>query len=460
MATDPVERIQTLEHDTPLALDLQATLARLSALPPSPEAPYLTVCLDWRPDGTEPGRVPPPEQKRSERRTLGEQPGTPRRPSWQQVERSLDELVVEHGPRGAAFDSLSADVARIKSYIDGELDPAAQGVIIVACNHQNVFEPIPLDVPVETGITTGAIPSLRQLVRATEDFPAYAVIIGGQRETMLWTMTRQTWESGVQFESDGYPRKQQQGGWSQKRYQNRADERVEAFARTVATETLQALGEGDDAVHYLILAVEEPMASALDAELHPTIKERILGHVHLEPAANTVEIAAAAEPLIMEAERQREMDAVQAVHDGVGAGTDGVAGAVDTLLALESGQVMTLVVNDDFARDGWADYTLPLYGVGPLPRTHPAGGDRANIMPAALQDEVVRLAVQTNASVELVQTAGPIAAQDLAHVPDAADPLPRSEAAKALDEMGGIGAILRFSREEQAQRLEGDAETV
>ena len=29
MATDPVQQIQEMEHDTPLAMDLTATLARL-----------------------------------------------------------------------------------------------------------------------------------------------------------------------------------------------------------------------------------------------------------------------------------------------------------------------------------------------------------------------------------------------------------------------------------------------
>ena len=62
MATDPVQQIRELEHDTPLAMDLTATLARLAALPPSTEAPYLTVSLDWRPEGSAPGRFPPPSQ--------------------------------------------------------------------------------------------------------------------------------------------------------------------------------------------------------------------------------------------------------------------------------------------------------------------------------------------------------------------------------------------------------------
>src|SRR3954462_968426 len=164
MATDPVRQITELEHDTPLATDLTATLARLAAVPPSSEAPYLTVCLDWRPEGSAPGRFPPPETKRSERRAQREEEGPPRRPAWQQMQRELDETIAGYGPRGAAFESLTADLERLTTYLDEELDPAAHGVVVVAGHHQRVFEPVPLDVPVDSGFTIGPIPSLRQLV--------------------------------------------------------------------------------------------------------------------------------------------------------------------------------------------------------------------------------------------------------------------------------------------------------
>jgi hypothetical protein len=444
MATDPVELMHTLEHETPLAIDLPATLARLAALPPSTAAPYLTVGLDWRPEGSAPGRLPPPEPKRSERRARRDDEGAPRRPAWQEMRRDLDELVAAHGPRGDAFDSLVADVARLSTYLETELDPAAKGVVVVACHHQDVFEPVPLDIPVATGFSVGSIPSLCALVAAA-NAPRYAVLVADQREALLWLMARQTWERGVQIEASDYPRKQQQGGWSQRRYQARADERVEAFARTIAEETRRALAKGGVSIPYLILAADEPMFSALNAELHQTVSERIVGRIHLSPDAGGTDVAAEAEPLVDAAERKRELETVQAVTDGVGAGSRGVAGATGTLTALETGQVMTLVMNDDFAGPGWADYTLPLYGIGEPPREHPAAGDRANIVSTALADEVVRLALLTGATVELVRTAVAVGEEELANVPDAEAPSPRADAARMLDELGGIGAVLRFA---------------
>ncbi|MBW3632753.1 MAG: hypothetical protein KY456_06975 [Chloroflexi bacterium] len=450
MATDPVQQIQELEHDTPLAQDLGATASRLAALPPSPEAPYLTVSLDWRQEGSAPGRFAPPEPKRSERRAPREEDGAPRRPAWQQLRRDLDEAINSYGPRGAAFESLTADMERLTTYLDEELDPAAQGVVVVACQHQGVFEPIPLDVPVTTGFAVGPIPSLRPLVHAAEDYPPYAILAADQREAFLWLMEGQTWDRSVQLEATGYPRKQQQGGWSQRRFQNRADERVEAFARTIAEETRRAFEEVNAPVRYeyLIVATDEVMFTALNAGFHETIKERLLGQIRLPIEANITEVTAAAEPLVEEAERQREIEAVQAVRDGAGAGANGVAGAEDTLTALQTGQVMTLVMNDDFSQAAWADYSLPLYGVGNPPGEHPAGGDAASIVPTMVEDEAVRLALQIGADVELVRSAVPVGQEEQEQIPDADQPTPRSEAARSLDDMGGIGAILRYALDE------------
>jgi hypothetical protein len=447
VATDPVQQIRELEHDTPLAMDLKATLTRLAALPPSTEVPYLTVSLDWRPEGSAPGRFDAPEPKRSERRAPREEDGAPRRPAWQELRRGLDEAVKSYGPRGAAFESLTADMERLTTYFDEELDPAATGVVVIACNQQGVFEPVPLDIPVDSGFTVGPIPSLHQLVRAADDYPPYAIIAADQREAYLWLMEGLTWDRGVQLEATGYPRKQQQGGWSQQRYQNRADERVEAFARTIAEETRRAFEEVNAPIPYehLIIAANEQMFTLLNGELHQTIQERVLGQITLPIEANISEVTAAAEPLVEEAERRQEMEAVQAVSDGVGAGGKGVAGAVDTITALETGQVMTLVMNDDFSQPGWADYTLPLYGVGSPPREHPAGGDVANLVPTTVEDEVVRLALQIGAEVQIVRSAVPVGMEEQEQIPDADDPTPRSEAARALDELGGIGAILRYA---------------
>lgn len=444
MAIDPVERVREFEHQTALVLDLPQTLRRLAALPPSPEAPYLTVCLDWRPIGTRPGRIPPPEPKRSELRAHRDEEGTSRRPAREFLDKECDaalERFPEHGP---ARESLAADIERVKAYLDEQLDPAAHGVVIIACQHAGIFEPVALDVPVANEVVVGPIPSLRQLVHAAEDYPAYAVLVADQREAFLWEFERQVWERNVALEADGYPRHQKQGGWSQRRYQARADERVEHFASAVAEELRRALEDRQEAIEYVVIAADEPMYSALQAALHETVASRIIGRVHVPIDASIDQILAEVEPLVEHAERQEEQEAVRAVRGEAAAGDLGVVGPEATLLALQAAQVMTLVMNDDFRGQGWADYSLPLFGAGDIPAEHPAGGDVRNLVRTALEDECVRLAILQDAEVELVHTAVPIQPEELSDVPDAGQPKPRQEAARLLDEVGGIGALLRF----------------
>jgi peptide subunit release factor 1 (eRF1) len=421
MAIEPVERVREQEHDTPLALDLRETLARLAALPPSLEVPYLTVGLDWR--------------------SQGEAPGV--RPTRRHFDDLAEEVRGRFGPRGTAFDSLNADLDRIAAYLDDELAPAAQGVVIVACSDRDVFEPIPVDVPLRTDLTTGPTPSLRQLARVVEDYPSYAVLVADQREAILSTIERRTWQRSVEVTGTDYPRKQRQGGWSQKRYQNRADERIEAFAKTVAEETRRAFDA--QPIGYLIIGADEPMATHLLHDLHQTVKEKVIGTVGLPVTASEADVQAVTEPIVERAERRRELEAVRRVRDGVGAGGKGVAGAEDTLTALQTGQVMTLVIVDDFTSPGWADFAMPLYGVGEVPTTHPAGGDAASIVPVALENELIRLAIQVDAEIEVVQSAVPVSAEEQERIPEGDEAPPRAQAALELDALGGVGGVLRFA---------------
>jgi peptide subunit release factor 1 (eRF1) len=138
------------------------------------------------------------------------------------------------------------------------------------------------------------------------------------------------------------------------------------------------------------------------------------------------------------------MNAVQTVEDNLGTGENAVSGVEDVLTALQTGQVMTLVMTDDFDASGWADYTLPVFGTGKLPTTHPAGGETDSIVAVSLSNELVRLAVQFDAEIEIVHSTAPVDVADDGSIPQAGQDKPRAAAARALDDLGGVAAILRF----------------
>jgi len=431
MAIDPVELIERHQTETPFVDNLSDELRRLANLPASPDVPYLTMTIDWQPDGMQPNF-------RHGRRFFDQQ---------------REELLTAHGfePHAPAHESLSADLDRIAAYLDGEVAPAVQGLAFIACSAHGVFEALPLGVPLSNRVILAPVPALRVLAKLAEDEPPFAVLLADQKEATLLVVDQAARRQSVDLRSTGYPRKQDQGGWSQQRYQNRADERVEAFARTVAEETERELRE--TRVDMLVLAGNEQTTTTLRDTLHPTVQAKIAGMTRMALSTSERDVIAATLQIVEEAERVREQEVVRHLENGAGPGGGAVTGPEETLTALQAGQVMTLVLNEDVAMTGWADYTFPVYGVGEPPAEHPVGGDPAALVAVPLEEELVRLAIQSDAGIEIVRTRPPVSDDSIAESTPG-DSSPRTDAARALDAFGGVGALLRFALDEDHSTAE------
>ena len=441
MATDPVKRVRRRTHDTELDLDVRDGLVRLAGLPPSPIVPYVTVALDWRPQGGDPGRAPAAAARPSQRRADRDESGVSRRPGRQQIERDLLAALAEFGPRDQVRDELEAALAEILAYLDDELDPAAQGVFIVAGGEEGVFEPLALGLPVETAVSLGPVPALFALARLVDDYPPHAVLVADQMTATLSIFSKTVRGKSLSVESTGFPRKQASGGISQQNYQARANERIAATARVVAAEVESALADAE--VRHLVVAGVDETISALTAAASDRLKQMTDATIRLDLTASETEIVEATMPIVEQAEREREAATVAALRDALGSGSRGLAGADLTLRAFRQGGAATLVVVDDFAAAGWADFSMAMSGVGAIPAEHPLGGDHGAIVAVQLEDEFIRMAIATGAAIEIVRSAVPVAADPATPIPEPGQ-LPRSAAAAALDEVGGVGALLRF----------------
>lgn len=399
MATDPVEQINIEEIDSGFSTNLGASLRRMARFEPSVEVPYMTVYLDWRPEG-----------------------GRPRhRPSMTIFENQGRDLVEAHPEESPARQSLERDYQRIMSFIDAGIDPAVQGVIIVANDSLNIYETFVLAMPIETQVTTGPTPALLRMAQLVEDYPPYAVLLADQQDAVLTVINRASPVVSVEIRGDDAAKRHSQGGWSQRRFQTRHVERRASFARAVAEETRRAVVEGD--IGMLIVAGGDVMLNALMNEFHEEVHKTIIGTLNMDIQASYNEILEASLPLVRAREHEQELETVKTLLDEVGAGNRGVVGIDDTLKALQLGQVMTLVMQNDFSEKGWADYGLNVYGVGPIPSEHPAGGNVDDLFEVELAEELVRLTVVTDAEGEIIH--------------------PNTAAAAAFGEHQ-VGAILRF----------------
>lgn len=445
MATDPTRSIRRRRLASPFQLGGADLLERVSGLPPATDVPYLTVSVDWRVEGTSPGRAEPVEVKRSQDRS-GWEEGIRWRPAIEILEREIENIVEEHGPRGDAWESLKSDKDKIFSYLENDLDPAAQGAYIVANSATGVFEATGFAMPLPTKTHVGPTPYLMDVIRLIEDHPPYAVLHADQHEARLLYLSRGRSREQVTLTSTDYPRHQETGGWSQARLQRRADERVEAFASDVAEETRRSLDR--TGVDTVILAGNEVMTSALDHEFHESVKERLAETIRLDLTANDDEIREATEEIAEREERQRESDLVTTIRDQVGSDARGAAGPEATLAALQGGQVNMLAMVDSFEGTGWADFGMNVFGVGDIPSEHPVGGDVSALVKVDVPNEMIRLALAIGAGVDIIHSDVP--AQTDQEVRTSDDGLPITAAAAELNELGGVGALLRYAVDESA----------
>jgi len=446
MATDPTRSIRRRRSTSPFEIGAGDMVERIRSLPPSLSIPYLTVMVDWRVQGDSPGRAAPVEVKRSQNRS-GQEEGIRWRPAIEILEREIEDIVERHGPHGEAYESLKQDKKAVFDFLENELDPAAHGAIIVSSSANGVFEATGFAMPVETATHVGLTPWIVELVRLVEDNPTYAVLHADQHEARLLYLVKGSSGKSVTLTSSDYPRHQETGGWSQARLQRRADERVEAFASDVAEETRKSLER--TGVESLIIAGGEVMTTALDHELHEAVKERIIATIPLENTATDDEIIEATQDIADRAERKREAELVSNVRDQVGSDARGAAGPADTLKALQIGQVQDLAIVDTFEGSGWADFEMNLFGVGDIPDEHPAGGDVSSLVKVDLPNEMLRLALSQDAEIDIIHSDVPAETDE--PVRESKDGLPITEAAALLNEIGGVGAVLRFALDETAQ---------
>jgi ribosomal protein L30E len=293
-------------------------------------------------------------------------------------------------PRGPALDDFRADVARVDHFLEEHAEPWLAGIALFACHPLQLFESLETGVPFDNQVVLEPKPDLFQLARLLDEHETAVVALVDTNTARLFVSRR-----GILHELAGpevdtrFTRRRQSGGLNQKRYQRRVENRRLEFAREMA-ESLKELVDHEDATRVILAgdAVAIPVLhQALPPELEPLVSEQVL---RLDIRTPRDDVAEEIMPLLAEIDADESHGVATRLIDAVREQGLGVLGSQETRDALTHGQAETLVLAD----------------------TAPLG--------ATERSELVQLASLSGANLETV--AG--------HT--------------ALDEAGGVGALLRY----------------
>src|SRR5688572_26964973 len=313
-------------------------------------------------------------------------------------------------------ESFDKDVARIQDHLENKDNVTGQAVAIFASSGSDLFEVIALEAPVgEHALFISSVPHLYPLARLIENYPRYAAV-------MLDTNKARIFVFGAAIEREekivgAKTRRTSKGGWSQARYQRRADNFHTHHIKEVV-ETLDKIVREEDIQHVVVAGADVAMP-ILREQLPKELADKI---VEIEPHENGEDGSFVARTMaaLREKDAETDVEKVQELMDAWKSGGLGVAGPEATLSAFQLGQVDELIIT------GSPD---TLKSVQELPEDA-APGDVQVITsnPGAAGDEG-----QLKLSDELI-TRGQKTPARIRYIEDAS----------LLADVGGVGALLRF----------------
>jgi peptide chain release factor subunit 1 len=143
---------------------------------------------------------------------------------------------------------------------------------------------------------------------------------------------------------DDVHRRHSQGGWSQARYQRGVEKETGDHVGHVC-DLLFALHERRPIAHLAIGGPEEILPT-VEEKLHPYLRERLAGHVHVDVEHSTVaDVLDHLRPLAAEQRAKVRKRAIERLEAGLGTGDQAVAGGDEVTAALRDRRVEVLLLS-------------------------------------------------------------------------------------------------------------------
>ncbi|MGQ0830118.1 MAG: baeRF10 domain-containing protein [Microthrixaceae bacterium] len=303
----------------------------------------------------------------------------------QDLEHELDGMLRQARLRANGHASVHDDLRRIEAFVRGGLDRSAtRGLAIFACAASDLWEVIELPVPVRSRVVINHAPAVGQLESMVQEREPIGVLLADRQRARLFVfelgrLVERT-EMIDELPRDYDARGMRERGTPEHHVEELAHQHLRNAARA-AFDLWQVRG-----FHHLAIGAPDAIARELESALHPYLRERLCGRVHVSVAATHDEVRRAAEETEAVVDRDREAALVGRLKEAAATGRRGVVGLAPTLTALNEHRVERLVVSKGFSQPGWrCSKTGWLASVGP---TNPANGHRMTRVDDVVEDAI------------------------------------------------------------------------
>ena len=314
-------------------------------------------------------------------------------------------------------ESFEKDAERIQNFLNENTQASWQGLAIFACAGSDLFETVPLETPFDDHwMFVGSAPHLYPLAKLLDTYPRYVAVSLDTNKARIQVFSLAAAERAEEVVSDK-TRRNSKGGWSQARYQRRADN-VHTNHMKEVVDALDTVVR-DENITQIVIAGDDMAVVKLREQLSQELADKIVDVVKLQRNAQDASFLETTFDAIRKKDAETDAEKVQELLDEWQSGGLGVAGPEAVLSAFELGQVDELIIT------GSVESLKP---VQTLPEAAPDDMQAVTSAPESgidenrlkLSAELIRLAQQTSARIRFI------------------------EDASLLSDVGGVGALLRF----------------
>jgi len=255
-----------------------------------------------------------------------------------------------------------------------------------------------------------------------DDFETYAVVLADGQESRILVISLNEAEQVASTEADEKIKRFSAGGWAQMLFQRRTENVIKAHTRDIADRLGRIIKRYD--VQHVIIAGNDSVKGTILDSLPKAIQDKLVDYITLDISGNLQSIMDAIEPLMHEVEAQQEADDLAQLEEQVGANRLGVVGVGDTAMAFTKGQVQTLIMHQNFNATGGECPNCGAIRAGMRP-TCPYDG--TEMLQVDLRELFTARALQQSSAIQVV------------------------EASDFLDQHEGVGAVLRWREDAEAE---------
>jgi peptide subunit release factor 1 (eRF1) len=270
----------------------------------------------------------------------------------QDLEHEVNVLLHDARSRANGDLSVRRDLHRIEELVKGGIDRSnTRGLAIFACSAHDLWEVIALPVSVQNRVVINHMPAVSQLEAILEESIALGVLLADKQRARMFVF-----ELGDLVDHselfDELPRDYDtRGDRDQGDVAHHVDALKHQHLRHAADVALAVLQKS--AFHHLVIAGPDEITSELESLLHPYLRDRLFGRVHIAVSAGLDEIRNVAVEVEHKVERRKEAELVARLREAVATGRRGVAGLGPVLLALGEHRAEQILVSQGYREAGW-----------------------------------------------------------------------------------------------------------